>query len=379
MSKNCKLCGKTFNNDNYKLFGTSCFKKVCEITGVEIPKNIREKDKEKYLCSVISERLNKKGLTIKQKQYLAELYIVTLYIDKIEYVNLNKLKKKIQKQIDNMNFFTGSLLPNKDLLMVLYSIYNLYNVTEIFKSNLVEIEETYKDDQKHQNEKKDKQIISYFQYIFKVKRILNPKEYTLGYYRQYIFWNTVINGGLLFNYKLAAKLLKHSLSEIGENPKTYEVTDKNIIEGIKKDVDFTSKIDEIIAKNIDKEYFKTETDDKKETIAFENNTDLKYAIHRASLIVEGTKNKQNNWDLNIELLDRFDFTDFVFPEEYNDKYKEIDKDENKNSKQKAISSAKNGIGYTLNNMALISVQYGVLKEYNVKIEFNIENYGKEGD
>ena len=39
----------------------------------------------------------------------------------------------------------------------------------------------------------------------------------------------------------------------------------------------------------------------------------------------------------------------------------------------------NGIGYTLNNMALMSVQYGVLKEYDVKIEFNIKNYGKEGD
>ena len=115
MSKKCKLCGKTFNNNNYQLFGTSCFKTICELLGVVMPKNIKEKDKEKYLCSLIAKKLNKKRLTIKQKQYLTELYIATLFIDKIEYVNLNKLKKKIQKQIDNMNFFTGIFLPNKDL------------------------------------------------------------------------------------------------------------------------------------------------------------------------------------------------------------------------------------------------------------------------
>ena len=92
-----------------------------------------------------SKKLNKKRLTIKQKQYLTELYIATLFIDKIEYVNLNKLKKKIQKQIDNMNFFTGIFLPNKDLSMVLYSMYNLYNATDTFKRNLAEIEKMHKE------------------------------------------------------------------------------------------------------------------------------------------------------------------------------------------------------------------------------------------
>ena len=95
--------------------------------------------------------------------------------------------------------------------------------------------------------------------------------------------------------------------------------------------------------------------------------------------MEGNKNKDNKWDLNIEILDRFDFTDFVFPEEYNDKYKEINKQEDKTQTQKAMSSVKNGLGYTLNNMALASVQYGVLKEYDVKISFSINNYEKEGD
>lgn len=328
---------------------------------------------------MIAKKLNKKKLTIKQKQYLTELYIATLFTDKIEYVNLNRLKKKIQKQIDNMNFFTGIFLPNKDLSMVLYSMYNLYNATDTFKRNLAEIEKMHKEEKIDDNEKDDKKIIQYFQYIFKVKKILNPKEYALSYYRQYIFWKTVINGGLLFNYKLAAKLLRHSLSEVGDNPKIYNVTDKDIIENIKKDIDLTSKLDEIVKEHNDGQYFKTATEGEKETFAFENTTDYKFAIHNAEIIVEGNKNKDNKWDLNIEILDRFDFTDFIFPEEYDGKYKEINKQENKTQTQKVISGAKNGLGYTLNNMALASVQYGVLKEYDVKISFSMNNYGKEGD
>ena len=379
MSKKCKLCGKTFNNINYQLFGISCFKTICELLGVVMPKNIKEKDKEKYLCYLVAKKLNKKRLTIKQKQYLTELYIATLFIDKIEYVNLNKLKKKIQKQIDNMNFFTGVCLPNKDLSMVLYSMYNLYNATDTFKKNLTEIEKMYKEEKIDDNVKDDKKVIQYFQYIFKVKKILNPKEYALSYYRQYIFWETVINGGLLFKYQLAAKLLRHSLSEVGDKPKTYNVTDKDIIENIKKDVDLTSKLEEIVKEYNDRQYFKTATEGEKETFAFENNTDYKFAIHNAEIIVEGNKNKDNKWNLNIEILDRFDFTDFVFPEEYNDKYKEINELENKTQTQKAVGSVKNGLGYTLNNMALASVQYGVLKEYDVKISFSMNSYGKEGD
>ena len=263
--------------------------------------------------------------------------------------------------------------------MVLYSIYHLYNATETFKLNLAEIEKMNKEGKINDNIKNDKKVIQYFQYIFKVNKILNPKEYTLNYYRQYIFWETVINGGLLFNYRLAAKLLRHSLSEIGEEPKIYNVTDKKIIEDIKNDVDFIAKIDEIIAEHFKEQNFKTESIGEKETFTFENNTDFKFAIHNAEIIVEGTRNKENNWDLYIEILDRFDFTDFIFPEEYNEKYKEIDKNENKTSIQKVLSNVKNGLGYSLNNMALISVQYGVLKEYDVKITFNMDNYVKEGD
>ena len=243
MSKKCKLCGKTFDNKNYQLFGKSCFKRVCDLLDIKIPKSVKEENKEKYVWSLIAKRLNKRGLTTKQKQWLTELYLVSLYIEKIEYVNLNELKKKIQKQIDNMNFFTGLFLPNIDLTMVLYSIYNVYNATKNFKENLAKIEKVPVGNKKQENEKDDKKVIQYFRYIFKVKKILNPKEYALGYYRQYIFWNAVISGGLLFNYKLAAKLLKHSLSEIGETPKTYNVTDSSIIENIKKDNDLTDKLD----------------------------------------------------------------------------------------------------------------------------------------
>ena len=230
-----------------------------------------------------------------------------------------------------------------------------------------------------ENAKKDKEIINYFKYIFNVKKIFNPKDYALNYYKQYVFWETAINVGLIFNYKLAAKLLKHSLSEIGENPKKYNITDKSIIEEVKEDIDFNNKLKEIIKNYKDDNYFKTSNDIIKETFAFENNTDLKFAIHNAEIIVEGNKNQDGTWYLQVEILDRFDFTDFVFPEEYDNKYQEINKNENKSTTEKTISSVKNGLGYTLNNMALASVQYGVLKEYDLKINFDIENYKEEGD
>lgn len=125
--------------------------------------------------------------------------------------------------------------------------------------------------------------------------------------------------------ELLGVVMPKSLSEIGEEPKVYNVTDKNIIEDIKKDTDFIAKLNQIMSNNINKIYFKTNTEEGKETFAFENNTDFKYAIHKADIIVEGNKNEEGYWDLNIEILDRFDFTDFVFPEEYNNKYNEINK------------------------------------------------------
>ena len=145
------------------------------------------------------------------------------------------------------------------------------------------------------------------------------------------------------------------------------------------DIDFIKKINEIINEHYKEQHFKTETEGEKETFTFENNTDFKFAIHNAEIIVEGTKNKENNWNLNIEILDRFDFTDFIFPEEYSDKYKEIKKDDNKTPIQKATDDIKNGLGNSLNNMALVSVQYGVLKEYDLKIKFNMYNYEREGE
>lgn len=62
-------------------------------------------------------------------------------------------------------------------------------------------------------------------------------------------------------------------------------------------------------------FYKNKT--KKQKVIF---TYFKYAIHNAEIIVEGNKIKENKWDLNVEILDRFDFTDFIFPEEYNNKY-----------------------------------------------------------
>lgn len=58
MTKKCRLCGRKFNNKNYQLFGTSCFKTICDLLDIVIPKNVKEKDKEKYLCSLRLDRFD---------------------------------------------------------------------------------------------------------------------------------------------------------------------------------------------------------------------------------------------------------------------------------------------------------------------------------
>lgn len=77
--------------------------------------------------------------------------------------------------------------------------------------------------------------------------------------------------------------------------------------------------------------------------------------------VKGNKNNENEWNLHINISDRYDFTDIKGLDDYSNSTDNISKS--------LLSS-------TLNNFAAISSQYEVIKPYNFKIEFDIENYSK---
>ena len=91
-----------------------------------------------------------------------------------------------------------------------------------------------------------------------------------------------------------------------------------------------------------------------------DDADLLYALHDATLLVKGRKDENNKWNLEIEIKDTYDFTDFKELREYADE---------ENGKMKDILST------TLNNLGVASGEYGVIKVYDVKIKFET----KEGE
>ena len=85
-----------------------------------------------------------------------------------------------------------------------------------------------------------------------------------------------------------------------------------------------------------------------------------FALHDATLFVKGIKDTNNIWNLEIEIKDTYDFTDFKSFKEY--------ADSNKSKLEDILST-------TLNNFGVVSSEYGVIKTYNIKIKFET----KEGE
>ncbi len=79
-----------------------------------------------------------------------------------------------------------------------------------------------------------------------------------------------------------------------------------------------------------------------------------YALHNATLFIKAIKKEDDKWNLKIEIIDTYDFTDFKNLNEYMD---------NKDGRIDDIIST------TLNNFAVASSEYGVIKIYDVKIKF----------
>lgn len=84
-----------------------------------------------------------------------------------------------------------------------------------------------------------------------------------------------------------------------------------------------------------------------------------YALHDATMFVKASKDKEDKWNFEIELIDTYDFTDFKSLKEYAD---------GKDIKSDIFSTL-------LNNFGVVSSEYGVIKIFDLKIKFKT----KEGD
>ena len=355
--KTCKLCNRTFSH-SYKLFGRGCFNTECNLLKISIPKD--EIDKEKYFVNEVARRLNRYGISQKKKYELIEKYLTLEYLKKIKYGDLSKEKKHLENEINNISFKNSvketidKLLDNdiSNTLDVLVPGITLNKAYRLYK-NTLKYEKKMKELNKSDNN--EGKVLETMGFIFDASKITNPIEYKVFYGMQYAFWSFGVEYGKRNNLKIASELLAHSLVATEKDSQYYKlINEEDSISKIKNSSEFKQKVDELI-----KRYsgHKRKIEINSQTVNTNNefivmlreDEDLWFAFHNCTINVSGIKNESNKWKLHITMFDTYDFTDWKKLEEYKESY----------------------FGNTLNNFGVVSMKYGVLKPYNIKIEFDI--------
>lgn len=179
---------------------------------------------------------------------------------------------------------------------------------------------------------------------------------------QYMFWQVVVIGGMLTNKPLSVKLLTNSLILFGKETSDLLLEDDKIKGILMKSEAFKNKLRQLTEKygKNAKEFVIDKNSPVEDTAINFDKSDLLYALHNATLFVKAIKNEDDKWNLKIEIIDTYDFTDFKSINEYMD---------NKEARIDDIIST------TLNNFAVVSSEYGVIKIYDVKIKLET----KEGE
>lgn len=343
-SKTCKVCNKKYNSKN-RYYGSSCMKKLYNESDIPYYKEID--NKELFLHSAVIVKLGKENLSKPKMKEVCQSYFSLHYFENNDILKNSKITDELKKCVEN----------NKKPIMKLNTA---YRVNRIVKNN----EKSFSAEELDKRDaKKDKEIINFFKRYFNMSKLNDKANYGVYYYMQYLIWELIINGGKLFKYDLSAKLLKHSISVIDEVPTDLKITDKETISKIKNDNKFKQKI-----KNILSQY------ENNGTIDFSNDTvkkgkedssykfekvdanDLFYSLHAVEIRLKGRK-INNKWNLKIRLSDRYDFTRIRLNDVIN-----------KNSNEYLT------IGNILNDMGAISSAYGVIKEYDIIIEFDWNDF-----
>ena len=314
-------------------------------------------NKELYLCNRIAWKNHKYFLSKNKKYILTQKYIALNYLNKMNYEALGEIQAKILEDINNIKTFSKNTV---DLISFsLNDVYKLSNSHQKFET----IIEGFKDiDWERVDEEIARSFIESLSFIFDITKKSNPISYAVFYSMQYEFWQIVVIGGLFTNKPLSAKLLSHSLSLFGKEPNDLIIEDDKIKGILMKSETFKNKLNQLTekyGKNTEEFVVDEKSSDEDILIRFDD-ADLLYALHRATLSVKAKKDENNKWNLEIEIKDTYDFTDFKNLGEYVDEKEKILKD--------IIST-------TLNNFGVASSEYGVLKVYNVKIKFET----KEGE
>ena len=340
----CMLCKRDMKK-THDLFGKGCIKYIYNSLDLDI----KVKDKEKELCKYIKKQTNIKTINKQEEQILIDRYLTIHLLNKLKYGNHELLKEQVNQDLILFNKNKMCSINN----ITLKEVYDLCKKQDMFDKNIKELKKNIN----NKNIDKIKLIISTFSFIFNLKR--NEKQYKKDTFKkmQFVFWQTVVEGGrVLKDYNISAYLLQHSLEE---NPGDLNITDGFILDAIKEDEIFKKNIKDIVkqyGKKTNKFIFDSNKDDSF-PLTFSNG-DLYYSIHNSELYIKG--NKVNNlWDLEIKLEDKYDYSKMKKPSEYyND----------------TSSASKSLFSSTLYNLASKSVDFKVIKEYYIYIKFNIDNF-----
>ena len=351
--KRCVLCNKPYNY-KYFMFGRGCLDNMYSLLGIsKSPRFIW--NKELYLCTRIAWKNHKFFLNKNQKYNLAQKYIALCYLNKMECEFLDDIKEQIKNDINSISIFSRNIIDT--VSFSLNDIYKLYNYWRKFNDLITDFQNI---NWKELDKQLAKEFIEKLSFIFDETKMSNPILYRAFYWMQYQFWQIVVIGGLLADMKLSARLLNNSLAPFGKEPDDLIIDDKKTINSITESKVFKEKIKEILDSygkegNIySKDYENTDI----KIIKFED-ADLLLALHKATMLINGIKNEDNTWNLDIEINDTYDFTEFKSLKEYVDEKEKIFMDI---------------FATILNNFGVVSSKYGVIKIFDVKVIFHLDSY-----
>ena len=339
--KRCLLCNKPYDY-KYKMFGRGCLDNIYGELGIRKPPKFVW-NKELYLCTKVAWKNHKYFLSKTKKYDLTQKYIALNYLKNMNFDALRNIEEKMLKDIKNITPFSKDTVELMNFS--LNDIYKLFNYYQKFEKIIKDFQNINWNDI---DVKVANGYIKSLSFIFDITKKNNPISYTVFYSMQYMFWQVVVIGGLFTNKPLSAKLLTNSLSIFGKEPSDLVIEDENIKKTLLESPIFKKKLKQLIEKYGEKknEFIVDEKSPREDTLIRFDDADLLYALHDATLLVKGTRNENNKWNLEIEIKDTYDFTDFKDLREY------ADEEEGK---------LRDIISTTLNNLGVASSEYGVIK------------------
>ena len=169
-------------------------------------------------------------------------------------------------------------------------------------------------------------------------------------------------------------LLTHSLSA---NPEPVVIEEgvsylfDGIINEIKNDAYFQRKLNEYLEDKVDS--FSMEQTNGL-NFRYSESFDLKSAINKCELWFAGEKNVDGSWNLEIELKDDYDFTEFENPLWY---LEEEISDTGETVQKRKIRSGGQIFAWTANDLAHLSQNSGAITPFPVTIRFSLKRYTRK--